>query len=46
MTVKLYAMTCGWISTDFDLLFAGAHGKIRIPVPSYLIETPQRARTI
>jgi len=41
MTVKLYAMTCGWITTDFDLLFAGAKGKIRIPVPSYLIEHPK-----
>ncbi|MBT3171471.1 MAG: MBL fold metallo-hydrolase, partial [Rhodospirillaceae bacterium] len=41
MTVKLYAMTCGWISTDFDLLFAGAPGKVRIPVPAYLIDHPK-----
>lgn len=41
MTAKLYAMTCGWISTDFDLLMAGEPGKIRIPVPAYLIDHPK-----
>ena len=38
MTVKVYAMTCGWISGAFDLMMADAPGRIRFPVPAYLID--------
>ena len=41
MTIKLYAMTCGWIGLDKTLLLAGAPGKISIPVPVYLIDHPK-----
>lgn len=41
MTVKLFAMTCGWIGMNKTFLLAGAPGKIRIPVPVYLIEHPK-----
>lgn len=41
MTVKLYAMTCGWIGGDLSNFLASESGRIRIPVPSYLIEHPK-----
>lgn len=41
MAVKLYAMTCGWISSDLDVMLLGEPGKIRFPVPTYLIEHPK-----
>jgi glyoxylase-like metal-dependent hydrolase (beta-lactamase superfamily II) len=41
MTLKLYAMTCGWISGDISNFLAGEKGRISIPVPSYLIDHPK-----
>ena len=41
MTVKLYAMTCGWIRSAFDLMMADMLGRVRFPVPAYLIEHPK-----
>lgn len=41
MSMKLYAMTCGWIAGDLGNFLAGERGRIRIPVPSYLIEHPK-----
>ena len=41
MTVKVYAMICGWISGAFDLMNADALGRIRFPVPAYLIDHPK-----
>lgn len=41
MTVKLFAMTCGWINGDLSNFLAGETGQIRIPVPAYLIEHPK-----
>ncbi len=41
MTVKLIAMTCGWIDGDLGVFLAGETGRIRIPVPAYLIEHPK-----
>ena len=38
MAVKLYAMTCGWISGDLGIFLDGEKGQVKIPVPSYLIE--------
>ncbi|MEC9455052.1 MAG: N-acyl homoserine lactonase family protein [Pseudomonadota bacterium] len=34
-------MTCGWISGAFDLMMADAPGRIRFPVPVYLIDHPK-----
>ena len=39
--VRLYAMTCGWLSADLSMMLAGLDGKIRFPVPAYLIEHPK-----
>ncbi len=41
MTVKLFAMTCGWIGGDLGNFLAGEKGRIVIPVPAYLIEHPK-----
>ncbi len=40
MALKVYAMTCGWMSADFDLMLADAPGRIRFPVTVYLIGHP------
>jgi N-acyl homoserine lactone hydrolase len=40
-TVKIYAMTCGWLTSDLNMMLAGKEGKIRFPVPAYLIEHPK-----
>ena len=40
--VKLYAMTCGWLSLpEVALIEGGAETDLRIPVPSCLIVHPQ-----
>jgi N-acyl homoserine lactone hydrolase len=39
--MKLFALTCGWLSGDLGLFFAGESGKIRIPVPAFLIDHPK-----
>ena len=38
--VKIFAMTCGWMTSDMDMMLAGKPGKIRFPVPAYLIDHP------
>jgi glyoxylase-like metal-dependent hydrolase (beta-lactamase superfamily II) len=40
-TVKLYAMTCGWLSSDISMMLGRATGRIRFPIPAYLIEHPK-----
>ena len=39
--VKLYAMTCGWLTMGLGSLLRGESGKIKIPVPCYLVEHPR-----
>jgi len=39
--LRLYAMTCGWLSCDISLMLGQATGHIKIPVPVYLIEHPK-----
>lgn len=39
--IKLFAMTCGWLSSDMSMMLAGLPGTIRFPVPAYLIEHPR-----
>lgn len=41
MSVRLYAMTCGFLTMDFHFFVAGETGKVAIPIPSFLIEHPQ-----
>ena len=43
MAVRLFAMTCGWIETSLGLLRAGEHGRVLIPVPSFLVLHPSGA---
>src|SRR3972149_3026224 len=39
--IRLFAMTCGWLSSDLRMMLAGKEGTIRFPVPAYLIEHPK-----
>ena len=41
MSVKLYAMTCGWMSVKASVFLEGAEGRLAIPVPCYLIDHPK-----
>jgi hypothetical protein len=47
MQVKLFAMTCGWISGDLTNFLTGEEGRIRLPVPggvrAKLLERVDRA---
>src|SRR5262245_32117261 len=38
--MKLYAMTCGWLTGPMSNFLAGVDGEIRVPVPSFLIDHP------
>lgn len=39
--VRLFAMTCGWLTSDLSNFLAGEKGRVRVPVPAYLIEHPK-----
>ena len=39
--IRLYAFTCGWMTADLKMMLGRAHGKIRFPVPCYLIDHPK-----
>lgn len=39
--LRLYAMTCGWLTAPTALFLAGEKGRLRISVPCYLIDHPQ-----
>ena len=41
MSLKLYAFTCGHLTGDFSRLMEGGEGRIRLPIPAYLIEHPE-----
>jgi len=41
MTVKLYAMTCGWLTMRLGSMLVGEEGMIKVPVPCYLIDHPK-----
>jgi N-acyl homoserine lactone hydrolase len=41
--IELHALTCGWLEASLALFVAGAKGRIRVPVPSYLIRHPRGA---
>ncbi len=40
-TIKLFAMTCGWLSADISMMLGRESGLIRFPIPAYLIEHPK-----
>lgn len=41
MSVRLHAMTCGWITLPTSTFLKGELGYLAVPVPSYLIEHPR-----
>jgi glyoxylase-like metal-dependent hydrolase (beta-lactamase superfamily II) len=41
MTIKLYALTCGWLTLRLGALLEGQKGSLRVPIPCYLIEHPK-----
>lgn len=41
MSVRMYAMTCGWLSMRFDFFIDGEQGMVVVPIPSYLIKHPK-----
>jgi N-acyl homoserine lactone hydrolase len=41
MELRLYAMTCGWLTGRRGHLMEGGEGEIELPIPSYLIEHPK-----
>lgn len=38
--MRLIAMTCGWLTGPLGNFLDGEHGRIRVPVPSFLIDHP------
>jgi N-acyl homoserine lactone hydrolase len=39
--VRVFAFTCGWLSSDLGMMLAGESGPVRLPVPCYLIDHPR-----
>lgn len=39
--IKLYAMTCGWITMPAGFFLAGQTGNLAVPVPCYFIDHPK-----
>jgi N-acyl homoserine lactone hydrolase len=40
-TMRLFAFTCGWVTGPAANFLAGETGKLRVPVPSFLVEHPR-----
>jgi N-acyl homoserine lactone hydrolase len=41
VSLRVYALTCGWLEGDLGHLMEGGEGRIRLPIPAYLIEHPR-----
>jgi N-acyl homoserine lactone hydrolase len=41
VSLKLYAMTCGWLTGNLGYLMEGGEGETELPIPAYLIEHPK-----
>jgi N-acyl homoserine lactone hydrolase len=41
MAIRLFAMTCGHLTGELGRLMEGGKGRIRLPIPAYLIEHPK-----
>ncbi|MEQ1889115.1 MAG: N-acyl homoserine lactonase family protein [Alphaproteobacteria bacterium] len=41
MTVRLFAMTCGWLTLPARFILDGTPGELRLPIPGYLIVHPK-----
>ena len=40
MSLRVFAFTCGQLTGDFAHLMEGGEGRVRLPIPAYLIEHP------
>lgn len=40
-SVRLFAITCGWLTGPTASFLAGEEGRLRVPVPCYLIDHPK-----
>lgn len=41
MTVRVRLMTCGWLEGDLGMLMVGGQSRVRLPIPSVLVEHPK-----
>jgi len=41
MSVRLFALTCGWVTGPAEAFLAGESGRLRVPVPAFLIDHPR-----
>jgi N-acyl homoserine lactone hydrolase len=41
VSLRVYALTCGHLTGELGHLMEGGEGKIRLPIPAYLIEHPK-----
>jgi glyoxylase-like metal-dependent hydrolase (beta-lactamase superfamily II) len=41
MLPRLYALTCGWLTGPLEGFLAGESGRLRVPVPCFLIDHPR-----
>lgn len=41
MSVRVYALTCGWLTGPMSGFLAGEEGRLRVPIPCFLIEHPR-----
>jgi glyoxylase-like metal-dependent hydrolase (beta-lactamase superfamily II) len=39
--IKLYAINCGWLTGPAGFFLAGQTGRLRVPVPAFLIDHPK-----
>ena len=39
--LRLYAFTCGWLTGPLGLFLRGESGRLRVPVPCYLVDHPR-----
>lgn len=39
--LRLFAFTCGWLSSDLSMMLSRGSGYVRFPVPAYLIDHPR-----
>jgi glyoxylase-like metal-dependent hydrolase (beta-lactamase superfamily II) len=39
--IRIFALDCGWITMPRGLLLEGERGKVRVPVPAFLVEHPK-----
>jgi len=41
MSLKVHAFTVGWLTMSMKAMLAGEEGKLKVPIPCYLIEHPK-----